>query len=105
MGDETGGKNPDSLVQKQKDALEKEKLLVQRPPVSGTPPQSQNVTDRVNPSKFITYPEFAPLSPGSGSMVSLRRLLLVLYLSAGTAATIYVVSKVFFRLIEALLNP
>jgi hypothetical protein len=95
MGDEIGGKNPDSLVQKQKDALDKAKSVVQRLPVFKTPPQSQNVTDPVNLPKFITYPEFAPLPPGSGSLVSLRRLFLLLYLSAGTAATIYAVSKVF----------
>ena len=94
MGDDSGSKKVDSQVQKQKDALAKAKSVVQRPSAPNTPPQSQNVTNS-NLPKFITYPEFAPAQQCSGDrMVSLRHLLLVLYLSAGTAATIYIVSKV-----------
>jgi hypothetical protein len=97
MGDDGGGKKVDSLAQKQKDALAKAKSVVQRPSTQNAPPHSQNVTNSSLP-KFITYPEFAPTQQCSGDrMVSLRRLLLVLYLSAGTAATIYIVSNVCSR--------
>ena len=97
MGDDGGGKKVDSQVQKQKDALAKAKSVVQRPSTPNTPPQSQNVINS-NLPKFITYPEFAPARQHSSDrVVSLRRLLLVLYLSAGTAATMYIISKVCNR--------
>jgi hypothetical protein len=103
MGDDSGGNRLDTKVQKQKDALAKAKSVVQRPPPAAISSQPQNVT-YANPPKFITYPEFAPIHQGEGgTKVSLHRLLLVLYLSAGTAATIYIVSKVIL-LLEFQLN-
>ena len=95
MGDKSNGKPLDSQVQKQRDVLKKAGSVVQRPPAPTTPFQSQNVTtNSSDSSKFITYPEFAPLQQGSRSLLSLRRLFVVLYLSIGTTATVYVVSKV-----------
>ena len=97
MGDDGGSKKVNTQVQKQKDALAKARSVVQRPSAPNTPPQSQNVINS-NLPRFITYPEFAPARQHSSDrVVSLGRLLLVLYLSAGTTATMYIVSKVYSR--------
>jgi hypothetical protein len=91
--DDDGNQKHENQLQKQKDALTKAKSVVQRPPAQISS-QPQPVANSKAPT-FITYPEFAPSQQGSdGTIVSLRRLLLVLYLSAGTAATVYLVSKV-----------
>jgi len=79
-----------SFLQKQKEALEKAKSMVERPVVQKKP-ESQGLENQP-PKSVVTYPEFAPPLPSS--RISFRRLLLVLYLSAGTAATMYILSKV-----------
>jgi|SRR5271155_1134360 len=82
-----------SQIQKQKEALEKAKSVVQRPVVQKTVPPDP-FARQTHPT-FITYPEFAPANSQSPkALLTLRRLLLVLYLCAGTATTIYAVSKV-----------
>ena len=97
MGDSDSGdapKSSDEAVRQQKEALVKTKAAVQRPsiPKSHQSPQVWNS----NSSQILTYPEFAPsqhtpISP----LVTLRRLLVVLYLTTGTAFTLFLVSKVY----------
>lgn len=95
MGDSDDGDAPKSstdAVRQQKEALAKAKSVVQRPEV---PKSSQSF--QVNPTvpEVITYPEFAPHQHTPRSpLVTLPRLLLVLYLTAGAAFTTYLVSKV-----------
>jgi len=97
MGEDAENKGADNQLKKQKDALANAKSVVQRPTAS-KPTSSSEVSSSNNrlPSKFITYPEFAPSQPksSSGSRVSLHRLLLVLYLSAGAGVTMYLLSRV-----------
>jgi hypothetical protein len=96
MGDSDGGdtpKRPDEGVRQQKEALAKAKAAVQRPSVPKAP-QSPQIWNS-NSSEVLTYPEFAPSQHTPVSpLVTLRRLLLVLYLTTGTAFTLFLVSKV-----------
>jgi hypothetical protein len=82
----------DSQVQKQRDALALSKSVVQRPAPSNVQSTSRPLDLTVG--EFITYPEFAPSQTSLPPLVTLRRLLLVLYLTAGATATIYLVAKV-----------
>jgi hypothetical protein len=88
-------------VQKQKEALLKAKSVVQRPvttKAAASPP-----ANTAPPPQIVTYPEFAPSQTiAAPPLVTLRRLLLTLYLSAGTAATCYILSKV--KIFKFLLN-
>jgi hypothetical protein len=91
--DDASHKRQSDQIQKQKEALEKSKSVVQRPAGNTKSQQPEKVITNSPPP--ITYPEFAPAQQVTAPpLVSLRRLLLVLYLSAGTAATLYLVSKV-----------
>jgi hypothetical protein len=96
MGDSDGGDAPqssDEAVRQQKEALAKAKAAVQRLSVPKSP-QSPQVWNS-NCSEILTYPEFAPSQHTPVSpLVTLRRLLLVLYLTTGTAFTLFLVSKV-----------
>jgi len=79
-------------IQKQKEAMAKAKSVVQRPGVQKEVSPT-TLTGHSQPT-FITYPEFAPsIAHSSKSWLTLRRLLLLLYLCTGTATTIYAVSK------------
>ena len=95
--DEDGIKKHAAQMQKQKEALEKAKSLVQRPTAKST--SSAQPASEIKPPTFVTYPEFAPEKQCSvGTLLSLRRLLVVLYLAFGATATMYLISKVFFAL-------
>jgi len=70
--------------------------------------EKTNHTEQDNPSltgpsevasqpRPITYPEFAPREPAGSPLLSLRRLLLLVYLSAGAASVAYILSKVAYR--------
>jgi hypothetical protein len=97
MGESDNGdapKSSDEAVRQQKEALVNARATVQRPSMPKSP-QSPQVWNS-NSSEILTYPEFAPsqrvpVSP----LVTLRRLLLVLYLTTGTAFTLFLVSKVY----------
>jgi hypothetical protein len=85
----------DSQVQKQRDALALSKSVVQRPAPSNLQSTSRPLDLTVG--EFITYPEFAPSQTSLPPLVTLRRLLLVLYLTAGATATIYLVAKLLIQ--------
>jgi len=93
-GDDSSNKvDSQSQIQKQKKALEKAKSVVQRPVVQKAVPPD-HITPQTQPT-FITYPEFAPTNSQSPkTLLTLHRLLLVLYLCAGTTTAVYAVSKV-----------
>jgi len=94
MGNEDVGKKHDDQISKQKETLAKAQLVVKRPErvnKSSTAPPPDAA-----PPKFVTYPEFEPVINSKATFLSLQRLLLVVYLSSGTAATIYAISKVLF---------
>jgi hypothetical protein len=95
MSDSDSGDAPkgsSDAVRQQKEALAKAKDVVQRPDVSNSP---QSLQVNLTVPEVITYPEFAPHQHTPRSpLVTLRRLLLVLYLTAGAAFTSYLVSKV-----------
>lgn len=95
MGDSDEGNAPKSSsdsIRQQKEALAKAKSVVQRPYVPKSPTSPQVIS---RAPEVITYPEFAPLQHTPVSpLVTLQRLLLVLYLTAGAAFTSYLVSKV-----------
>jgi len=99
MGNEDVGKKHDDQISKQKETLAKAKSVVQRPEEvsksSTAPPPDR---DYAAPPKFVTYPEFEPVVNSKATFLSLQRLLLVVYLSSGMAATIYAISKVSFLL-------
>jgi hypothetical protein len=85
--------NNATQLQKQKEALAKSKSVLQRPAGRTKSPQPESAA--INQPPPITYPEFAPAhSDTAPRLVTLRRLLLILYLSAGAATTTYIVSKV-----------
>lgn len=95
MGNEDGKKHSDQ-ISKQKEALAKARSLVNRPEAVKNLPTSPSLeSDHPAPPKFVTYPEFAPVTKSKAPFLTLRRLVLLLYLSAGTATTIYAISKVF----------
>jgi hypothetical protein len=94
MGDEDVGKKHSDQISKQKEALAKARSLVNRPEAAKKPPTSQSLEDHAAPPKFVTYPEFEPVTNSKAPFLTLRRLVLLLYLSAGTATTIYAISKV-----------
>jgi len=88
--------NNATQLQKQKEALAKSKSVLQRPAGRTKSPQPESAA--INQPPPITYPEFAPAhSDTAPRLVTLRRLLLVLYLSAGAATTMYIVSKLFLQ--------
>ena len=85
----------DSQVQKQRDALALSKSVVQRPAPSNS--QSPACPLESSVGELITYPEFAPTPQAlRPPLVSLRRLLLLLYLTSGATATVYLVAKVAY---------
>jgi hypothetical protein len=95
MDDDASDKHG-SQVRKQKEALEKAKSLAQRPPVQ-TPSETQITKNNSKAASFVTYPEFAPPPASSpGRIFTLRHLLLLVYLSCGTTAVVYLLSKVVY---------
>jgi hypothetical protein len=96
MGDEDVGKKHSDQISKQKEALAKARSLVNRPEAAKKLSTSPSLEpDYASPPKFVTYPEFEPVTNSKTPLLTLRRLVLLLYLSAGTATTIYAISKVF----------
>jgi hypothetical protein len=93
MGDEDGNEHSDQ-ISKQKEALEKARSLVNRPDAEKPPKSPSLEPDRPPLPKFVTYPEFEPVTNSKAPFLTLRRFVLLLYLSAGAATTIYVISKV-----------
>lgn len=94
MDNDDGSKKVDLQlrIQKQKEALEKAKSVMQRPGVKKAV-APKGLAGQNQPT-FITYPEFAPINSQTPKpFLTVRQLLLVLYLCAGTATTIYAVSK------------
>ena|ERR1700736_88814 len=90
--DDAKAQSHNSQIQKQQEALAKARSVVQR--LAGNDKSSKPELSTKSPPP-ITYPEFAPLQQAKVTpLVTFRRLLLVLYLSAGTATTLYLVSKV-----------
>lgn len=94
-----GEEDKDSHLQKQRDALAHSKSVVQRPPRSSNPsPANLASTLENSVGEFITYPEFAPAQQTSlAPLLSLRRLLLLVYLSTGATVSAYVVAKLFLQ--------
>jgi len=98
MGNEDDGKKHSDQISKQKEALAKARSLVNRPEAAKKLPTSPTLeSDYTSPPKFVTYPEFEPVINSKAPLLTLRRLVLLLYLSAGTATTIYAISKLFLR--------
>ena len=94
-----GEEDKDSQLQKQRDALAHSKSVVQRPPRSpNRSPTNPAPTLENSVGEFITYPEFAPAQPTSlAPLLSLRRVLLLVYLSTGATLSAYVVAKLFLQ--------
>jgi hypothetical protein len=92
--DKNNTRKHEEQTQKHKGALEMARAIVGRP--SNHKP-SQPTSADTTPYRFVTYPEFMPSRSGSvGSTVTLRRLLLISYISAGAVASAFFVLRVCF---------